>query len=588
MKTLHLNTLLLMAGLALLTSHSLPAQTFEVGTLTRTYSYTKPTTYGLGYFYVGGDGFSSIYTRGRGATNTAIYFDGWWTTENLVSPNYGHLLYSRHGTNVVEWGWHAENYLTGAWNTDFITDTNRYLISVAPWVIDVVTNYPAHRTFLSMTPSPGDFANSFSGPVGTITTEYENGAVTTDTYTTTAGLYIPGDPTSTNEHFYRVRLSLEYSDRTPISVPQFIASYLGQAPDTQTNIYVWLGEGKEYTAKPVFKTASPPSFYSYHAEVNQAQQLGTLIVSTITRGSSWPGSRPADMALHMGYPATEPEPSDDQMAFDFIMNSPLASKFEPLITAGFLALGYPLASYEIDHSRGVVSSLTEDERKYMVLLLLARSINPDPPETFDYTNLDLFTGTNFVYRLVNEFAIEAAGYSGKFGHKIDGKNIRRKQAKIGKTTLNFEADVKLNLIVTPVTGAAYPLQLSLPAFLLNPVIGLASASLENESGAGHGTLYGGQKGAETVKLFCAGRAGETLRDLEQPLLRRMPPDFSCWAIFDIAGDWVTPRIKLSLEPVCTWPTFFDYSYDFGRKLYLDRAYHPQTENPFDGFLTLGQ
>ena len=44
----------------------------------------------------------------------------------------------------------------------------------------------------------------------------------------------------------------------------------------------------------------------------------------------------------------------------------------------------------------------------MVRALLARSTNPDPPRELTYTALGKFIGTNFAYRLVNEFSIEAA------------------------------------------------------------------------------------------------------------------------------------------------------------------------------------
>lgn len=81
----------------------------------------------------------------------------------------------------------------------------------------------------------------------------------------------------------------------------------------------------------------------------------------------------------------------------------------------------------------------------MVRALLARSTNPDPPSELTYTDLGTFIGTDFAYRLVNEFSIEAAGFQGKLGHDVAGSHILRKQAQIGKTKLVLEDDVILRV-----------------------------------------------------------------------------------------------------------------------------------------------
>lgn len=528
---------------------------------------------------------TTTYTYGAGLTNESYSFSSWsllsLNSLGIYGNRYRHAMW-QWSTN--EWTWHNDG-LYGRWASFREIDKDDYITSLEPLTQNTVwQNNGYSRVFDGPVGAP-DYFNGFKGPVGTISTTNEFGATTTDTYTTTAGLYVPGNPASTNEHLYRVQLSLEYDNRTPIPMTA-VTSYLGQPPDLNSNVYVWLREGYGYTTKPQFYGAGP-TFYSYSAEANRADQHGTLLISTIARGGTWPGTYPTGIAQSMGFPANEADPSDDQMAFDYIMNSPLADNFTLLINDLLAARGIPIFA-EKDHSRGQVGSLSDDERKYMVLLLLARSINPDPPVELDYANLELFIGTNFVYRLVNEFSIEAAGYNDKFGHDVAGRNVLRKQAKIGKTTLELESDVTLRLRIYPGTPLEFIYLLDVPKALANPVIRFFSGFLSNDEGAGHNTILGGQKGSPSIKQICAGRAGETLRDLEQPLLRKMPPDFSCWVIYRVAGNSVNREVKFSLDPVGTWPTFFEYHYDFSVQKYLFQPpKHAQMETPFSGFLSLG-
>ena len=488
-----------------------------------------------------------------------------------------------------EWTWQNDG-LYGRWASFREIDKDDFVPSLDPLIQYTVwqtNNNP--RTFDGPV-APPDYFNGFKGPVGTYTTTNELGAVSTDTYTTTAGLYVPGDPASTNEHFYRVQLSLEYFDHTPMAT-SWVTNYLGQPPDLSSNVYVWLREGQEYTAKPAFSTPSPPSFYSFSAEPNLADQLWGLTIATIRMGSSstWPGDRPAAMAQHMGYPTDEGYFSDDQLALDYILNSPLASIFTALINATLAARGYPVW-YEKDQSRGQAGTLTEDERKYLVMALLARSTNPDPPTELDDPNLNLFVGTNFAYRLVNEFGIEAIGISNKYVHDVVGKHVQRKRAEIGKTKIEFKEDVIVRLKIWPGTPAEYLLELGFDKADVNTAMHTASGLwfMTNSPGAGHNTLQGGAKGSPSVSFICSGRAGPVLVTLEQPLLRKMPPDFFSWTTYRVTDASVAKELKLSLNTNATWPTFFSYAYDFVERKYIFQPpEHNQIDTPFDGFLSLG-
>jgi len=433
------------------------------------------------------------------------------------------------------------------------------------------------------------FFGGFKGPVGTISTTNEFGATTTDSYTTTAGIYLPGDPASTNESFYRVHLCLTNSAMEEIGI-NFAESYLGQLLDTNGNVYVWLREGQSYTAKPVFRNFTP-AFYSYNAELTPADKRWNLVISTIRMGSTttWPGQRPANMAEHMGFPTGEGYFSDDQLAFDYILNSPLTAIFTGLINAALSARGLPVW-FEKDTTRGQVGSLDDDERKFLVMALLARSTNPDPPSELDDPNLNLFIGTNFVYRLVNEFGVEAAGYEGQFGHDVPGRHLQRQRAEIVKTKIEFKDDVIARVKIWSGTPAEFVLELGFDKADVNNAIHWASGIwfMTNAPGAGHKTTQGGVKGGPSISHICAGRAGPVLVELEQPLLRKMPPDFSCWITFRVTGNSVSPELKLSLNDTTTWPTFFRYEYDFvERKYVFQPPEHVQIDTPFHGFLSLG-
>lgn len=345
------------------------------------------------------------YTRNRGDQSEAAW-------DNEDSQGY-------------EWTWDAfSGWFFGA--TFSTWATNRYYNAALPgWETTLAT---ATNFFIELPPDLTVGAQT--APNGTTGQDWADMSFyyrVTNTYSTTSAIRTDGPPGSTNEHFYRVNLSLQYDTGATIPLAM-VQSYLSEPVDADGNVYLWLKDHSSFAGRPVFKYATP-SYYSYSVEPNQAQHLSTLLISTIRRGgaSTWPGSRPDGMAQHMGFPSDEGYFSDDQLALDYILNSPLASAFTSLINATLAARGYPV-SYEKDQSRGQVGSLTADERKYMVMLLLARSTNPDPPAELDDPTLDLFIGTNFVYRLVNEFGIEAAGHENKFGHDVAGKHLQRKRA----------------------------------------------------------------------------------------------------------------------------------------------------------------
>lgn len=298
-------SLRLICLLAMLASQPLHSQEsgprFRIGDIVWTSSYSlsyQTTTHAL----YDTRNFISIYTHGAGVTNEETKLNSATLLDLSLLPLYYNRYQFVQGSAITnEWTW-QDGGLLGVWYSDttFVRDT--YIYNLAPLDLQSGLSVAATpRTFLAS--SPPDFSNGFKGPVGSVLTTNELGGVTTDTYTTTAGLYVPGDPASTNEHFYRVQLSLEYSDHTPIAISR-VTNYLGQPPDLNSNVYVWLREGQEYTAKPTFSTASPPSFYSYSAEATRGDQLGTLIISTIAANPDWPGTRPEGLATRLAFAGT--------------------------------------------------------------------------------------------------------------------------------------------------------------------------------------------------------------------------------------------------------------------------------------------
>lgn len=563
---------ILCAILGLMCSHmTLSAQQLRFGMAD--YSHTITST--AGGMTIDGGGWGSFYF----GTETWTYGSG------AMASNYHREwadstggAYNNQSATGYTWTWDAANdEPTGANVVDWRTNVTYYSNPYRTQVDSYYFNYTIPGT-------PFDSGLRFGAANGSYSTPDNSQVVNVSTV---GGIYTEGLPGSTNEHFYRVKLSLSHLDQTPI-LTSSVQSFLGAPVDGYGNAYMWLRDASLHQGKPVFKPRVNPSFYYYTAEPQRADQLGTLIVSTISRGSTWPGTRPEGMAQRLGYPSDEGYFSDDQFAFDYIMSSPLSSLVEAAINAILLARGLPVV-WELDRSRGGVTTLTPEDRQYMTLVLLARSVNEAPPSEMDFTALERFKGTNYVYRLLNELAVEAAAYNGSFAHAVTGRHIQRKQTKLGKTKIEYEDDVILRVKIWPGTPLEYVEELGLEKDDLNPIIHFMARALWNEEGAGHDTLSGGSKGSESINLICAGRAGTVLRSLEQPLLRRMPPDFFCWTTFFVEpnSNYVDRRVKLSLNSTTTWPTFFEYHYDFSDEKYHQRPPHAQIENPFEGFLNLG-
>ena len=122
---------------------------------------------------------------------------------------------------------------------------------------------------------------------------------------------------------------------------------------------------------------------------------------------------------------------------------------------------------------------------------------------------------------------------------------------------------------------------------MNLLLDLVSQYLSNDAGGGHNVIYGANKGSVAVKYMGSGRAGTVLRSLEQPLLRRMPPDFFCMIRYWVSGDTVVPELKTSQTASEIWPTFFEYRYDFQDQIYKRVQTYNQIDDPFEGFLQLG-
>lgn len=538
---------------------------------------------------------TTVLTHGAGITNEIVGFSTW----SLLSYNSLPAYYNRYSFAMWQWStniwtWQNDSYL-GSWNYFKEIDRDNFAVSLNPLVLASVWQTNEVPFAFSGPVAPPDFFGGFKGPVGTISTTNEFGATTTDTYTTTAGIYIPGDPASTNDSFYRVHLCLTNSAMEEIGI-NFAESYLGQLLDTNGNVYVWLREGQSYTAKPVFRNFTP-AFYSYNAELTPADKLGTLLITTIKdMGGSWPGTPPPGVFQRLGYPASDYDPTGDQIAFDILLNTPVAELFNAAIALAVQLRGLPL-DWAKDTNRGSLATLTEEDRKYVTMVFLKRSANPDPQEFLTHEGLDAYTSfTNrFGYRLINELSVEASAYQSAFGHNVTGRNLLRRQSKIGNTRLTIAEPVDLRLIIYPGTAAAYPVTITLDEGWVNPIITGMGTIFQNDPGGGHDRLIGGATGSDNVYNVTAGRAGWLLRQVEEPLLRRTPPDFFSWIIYHAKDNSVSRGRRLSawtnsvpeVNVTRTWPAAFEYHYEWGLQFYERKQSHSQMETPFLGFLLLG-
>lgn len=523
----------------------------------------------------------SVYTHGVGLTIEESNMWSWSLLNYELQWKYsGHYARFQAVLTTNVWLWENGGIAGGSWNvyTEYIKDT--HIRSLSPLTLQAAWTTNHHPSSLHGPHITPDFADGFKGPVGTIKTTNDNGGITTESYTTTAGLYISGDPSSTNENFYRVRLSLEYSDHTPISVPYNITSYLGAVPDTNSAVYVWLTEGKEYTAKPVFKTANPPSFYSYSAEPERAQRMGTLVICTIAADGSWPGSRPDGILGRMNYPEDE-SPSDDQMIQDLLLNTSAAD----IITTALIPV-IPFG-YQVDASRGKLTNLTVDDRKWLTVLLLSRSTNSEPPSFLTYEALETFLDdTRFTYRLANELSIEAVAYAGTYGHNVPGQNVLRRQAKLGQTTIQFWDDVKVHMKHLFLPNFAVPLGKDFANICYR---GFATLAVHNAAGAYHDQLIGGQKGTTYIVNTCSGHAGRLLRSVEAPILQQQAPDFYIKIFYRVPSHnpyTFEVDFMYSGYPSTVWPTMFEYDYNFEKARYERTQTRHQSATPFDGFLSI--
>lgn len=518
---------------------------FRVGDMVYTSTYYRPWTLASDNMSQSMERkiFTTVYTYGVGITNDANLMSSWaLTSSDYLSTTANRLSHTDRTYYTNEWIW-VEGAPVGNWTSSRYINWDIYVYRDPYSSTTVTTDQYNPRSLFIM--GFGDWFNGFKGPVGTITTTNDFGGTTTETYTTTAGLFVPGDPASTNEHFYRVQLSLEQADHSAILMSS-VTSYLGQPPDLNSNVYVWLQEGQEYTAKPVFRNFTP-TFYSYSAEANRADKLGTLLITTIKdMGGSWPGNPPSGVFQRLGYPAADFDPTGDQIAFDVLMNTPVATLFNAAITLAVQLRGLAL-NWEKDTNRGSLNGLSEEDRKYVTMVFLKRSANADSPDFLTYEALDAYTSfTNrFGYRLINELSVEAGAYQSQFGHAIAGRNLLRRQSKIGNTRLTISEPVDLSLIIYPGTSAAFPLTITLDEGWVNPFISGTGTIFQNDPGGGHNQMIGGAKGSTNVYNIAAGRAGWLLRQVEEPLLRRTPPDFSSWVIYRAVDNSVTLRRRLS-------------------------------------------
>ena len=256
-------------------------------------------------------------------------------------------------------------------------------------------------------------------------------------------------------------------------------------------------------------------------------QAKGLIITTIEDNSSWPGPRPALMEARLGYPVGS-SPSDDQILFDVVMNIP----------GGWVQKLNQWAQGIYQHSidtpvGGKLVIATEDDKKWLTLAMLKRSVNPTPAAPVTEENLFGEFGSGGEWRLINGLSVCASISNGTFETTPQGNKINN----IGPTKYRI-SHVEFTVNSGAINGA-----------INNSVFTLWVNTADPADGNDQ-MLWG----ATIVLHRTAGRIGPPLEPYERALIpKRAGPFFSGLGI-GINGDTLDMFGEGSQNSQLRWPT----------------------------------
>lgn len=511
----------------------------------------------------------NVYGPRTGYNTSSSYFDNWKETEGWSSSSSWNWDQTTWPLND-DWGTTTGGYSWSYWSdlTGGASDSGNY----DPW--QTAPFYPSRYRYAERN-TPFNYSDSGTGPWGN---DYWNSTSSgTDNIKIRTKLeLITGPDLEGWADTYWWLYGWAYDNISMTYIPNGNVTIKGQPLDANGRVLALVPNN---SATDVTATASGSIDYDFDVQGVRAEtQAGSLIVSIIAPNWSWPGPRPTGMLARLGYNInnTQSPPSDDQILFDVLMNTPLAS-------AAISAINTIFGSDAVDNSAGNLANVTIADRQWLTLGFLARSVNPIPPGAFARSYVDVFAGNIFDYRLLNEFAVKSV---------VDGNHYRltrtpylEKRADIGHTRLTMTGPVNVNLHF----GGGWSI-VTLSAAQINSVFGLA-AGVPNAAAVGHDMVYGGQNGNSTLMHRCAGSAGVILYTVEQAIIRKNPPPFFSEIWFFALNDGIDQRHALSLNhkswlPGCTWPEGYTYHLDFVNNVYWPYTVDAQSPTPFTCFLTL--
>jgi hypothetical protein len=396
-----------------------------------------------------------------------------------------------------------------------------------------------------------------------------------------------------HSYFWVSATAVDLNTKQSIPVTSINVAGVPQSGRGRTLVYSKNNAGYREMLDTTPTAASHPSF-SFDERTERAEKkAGVMAISTIAANSAWPGPRPAGMLTRMGYQGVDP--SDDQILWDVLANSPMgtmmieqvAPYFYPSLVAfassihPALATGVP--SIFFGKPAGDLSQSTVADRKWLTLAFLSRSVNIPPPDVFSTNQVDLFgSGSKSSYRLLNELMVK---------NVVDGKvnktsSIRRKRADVGTTRLYLYGPLHVKVSING-KWINYPIQ----SEWVNRTLFELFSHVPNTPGNDNGLITGGVDNTFTKHVTSA-HAGWALEPVENMIVRGNRSDFFSRVILDCQNDTMVPEYELSADRSSinrtgkVWPTAYIYRWDPSVELYRKTIIEPQMATPFDGFMTI--
>jgi hypothetical protein len=243
--------------------------------------------------------------------------------------------------------------------------------------------------------------------------------------------------------------------------------------------------------------------------VRAEQKAGALAVATIRPNPNWPGLRPIGMLQRLGYTTATVNsvPSDDQILWDVMMNSPVASNLSEAVAT--ITSGMSLFTIQIGTSAGTLINSTVKDREWLTLAFLSRSVNEPPTRSFSIPEIGTYVANNRTdYRMFNEFMIKAV----VDGDKFATMNKLRQSQDVGRTVITLASPITMRVLVGGSLG-----ELTVPAATVNNVMSLSQFS-PNDAGANNGAVIGGVNNQD-IRHYNAAHAGPLLASVEEIIVK---------------------------------------------------------------------